>query len=247
MMRSRNVNAPLNDVPTGPRPGAANENVFQYQQTGNLHGNVMFLAVDQRTMKHLQLFLGYLRMDLRGDADSADFFPQSANTDAGETARLSWETTHRILAFGQLMLPWKLTLSEQMNLASGLPYNVTTGFDNNGDGVFNDRPQYASALVPGVYATRFGLLTTSGGTGVFPRNAGTMPWTVHLDMNLARTFVLTKSKDHPQSLALNVRSANVLNHTNVMAVDGVLGSPQFGQAIAADSGRRIEFGARYSF
>jgi len=247
MMRSRNVNAPLNDVPTGPRPGAANENVFQYQQTGNLHGNVMFLAVDQRTMKHLQLFLGYLRMDLRGDADSANFFPQSALTDAGETARPSWETTHRVLAFGQLMLPWKLTLSEQMNLYSGSPYNVTTGFDNNGDGVFNDRPQYASAPGPGVYATRFGLLTASGGTGVMPRNSGTMPWTVHLDMNLARTFALTKGKNHPQSLALNVRSANVLNHTNVTAVDGVLGSPQFGQAIAADSGRRIEFGARYSF
>jgi len=247
MLRSRNVNAPLNGLPGGPRPGAANEDVFQYQQSGNLHGNVMFLAVDQRTMKHLQLFLGYLRMDLRGDADSADFFPQSTFTDAGETARPSWETTHRVLAFGQLMLPWKLTLSEQMNLSSGAPYNVTTGFDNNGDGVFNDRPQYASATGPGVYATRFGLLTSSGGTGVMPRNAGTMPWTVHLDMNLARTFALTKGGNHPQALALNARSANVLNHTNVTAVDGVLGSPQFGQAIAADSGRRIEFGARYSF
>lgn len=247
LMRSRNVNAPLNGLPNGPRPGAANENVFQYQQTGNLHGNVIFLGVDQRTMKRLLLFVGYIRMDLRTDADSANFFPQSANTDAGETARASWETTHRILAFGQLNLPWKLALSEQMNLASGAPYNVTTGFDNNGDGVFNDRPQYASAPGPGVYATQFGLLTSSGGTGVMPRNAGTMPWTVHLDANLARTFTLTKGGDHPQSLALNVRSANVLNHTNVTAVDGVLGSPQFAQAVAADSGRRIEFGARYSF
>ena len=30
----------------------------------------------------------------------------------------------------------QMTLNEQ----SGLPYTETTGFDNNGDGIFNDRP-----------------------------------------------------------------------------------------------------------
>ena len=42
---------------------------------------------------------------------------------------------------------------------------------------------------------------------------------------------------------------NLLHILKGMAggVVGVLGSPQFRQAIAADSGRRIEFGARYSF
>ena len=34
---------------------------------------------------------------------------------------------------------------------------------------------------------------------------------------------------------------------NVTSVGGVLGSPNFGIPYAADNGRRVEFGLRYSF
>jgi hypothetical protein len=53
--------------------------------------------------------------------------------------------------------------------------------------------------------------------------------------------------EHPQTLTFNVRSSNMLNHLNVTSVGGVLGSPLFGRAYAADNGRRIEAGMRYSF
>jgi hypothetical protein len=46
---------------------------------------------------------------------------------------------------------------------------------------------------------------------------------------------------------VNPRSANVLNHLNVKQVGGVLGSPMFLRPFAADNGRRIEAGLRYSF
>jgi hypothetical protein len=76
-----------------------------------------------------------------------------------------------------------------------------------------------------------------------------MPWTFYLDSNLQRTFKLTRNDkaEHPQALAVNLRSSNVLNHTNVTAVGGVLGSPLFGVPYAADNGRRVELGLRYSF
>ncbi len=66
--------------------------------------------------------------------------------------------------------------------------------------------------------------------------------------NLSRTFALTPhaAKDSVQTLGVNVRAANVLNHTNVRQVGGVPGSPLFGKAYGADTGRRIEFGLRYS-
>jgi hypothetical protein len=48
-------------------------------------------------------------------------------------------------------------------------------------------------------------------------------------------------------LTLNLRSSNVLNHLNVTQIGGVLGSPLFGVPYAADNGRRIEAGIRYSF
>ena len=81
------------------------------------------------------------------------------------------------------------------------------------------------------------------------RNSGVMPWGFYVDANVQRAFLLTHNAkaEHQQTLTLNVRSSNVLNHLNVTQVGGVLGSPLFGVPYAADSGRRVEIGARYSF
>jgi hypothetical protein len=148
---------------------------------------------------------------------------------------------------GNLTLPYSVELSTQFAVSNGAPYNITTGTDNNGDGDFNDRPSYASAPGAGVYATRFGLLTTNTVNGNVPRNLGTMPGTVHLDTNLSRAFKLRpKDKDHPRTLTFNARSANLLNHTNVTAVGTVL-SPTVGQPLSAETARRVELGARFAF
>ncbi len=252
-LRSRNINAP---IVTGavanpllaPRPLAANTNLFQFQQTGNLHGTVTFLGVDQHSFKRFGVFVGYLHFDLVTDADTAANFPQSSYSDHGEFARASWESTHRIFAIGQINLPYKISMTSQFDAASGLPYDVTTGTDNNGDGIFNDRPSYASAAGEGVYATHFGLLSTTAVNGDLPRNSGTMPVTVHLDGNLSRAFTIGSAKaDRHETLTLNARSANLINHTNVTAVGTVVGSPTFTQSIAAETARRFELGARFTF
>jgi DNA-binding IclR family transcriptional regulator len=81
-----------------------------------------------------------------------------------------------------------------------------------------------------------------------PRNLGTAPSLVHLDTNLSRAFKIGHSKsDSSRTLTLNARAANLLNHTNVAAVSTVVSSPNFTQPIAAESARRIEFGARFAF
>ncbi len=249
LLRSRNINAPENGSPTGPRPIEPDTNLDQFQQTGHLGGNVLFTGIDQRSLKHLQLFAGYIRMDLRGDTDGASSFPQSTYSDRGEVSRLSWEATHQIIAFSNFVLPRKVNLSTQFNAGSGLPYNVLTGFDGNGDGVLNDRPVFSTPGSPAtVYPTQFGDLSTYGPGGPIARNAGTLPWNVHLDANLSRTFPLPhKPGKEAQNLAINLRSTNLLNHTNVLAVGNVLGSPQFGRAYQADAGRRVEAGLRWSF
>ena len=135
-----------------------------------------------------------------------------------------------------------------MDAQSGAPYDVTTGTDNNGDGVFNDRPAYASAPGEGVYATPFGLLSTNGANGDVPRNLGTMPALVHLDTNLSRAFKVGRAKsDTSRTLTVNFRAANLLNHTNVAAVSTIASSPNFTQPVAAESARRLEIGARFAF
>jgi hypothetical protein len=256
-LRSRNINAPqLTDTtpPTlagalaAPRPIAPNENIFQFESSGHLSGKVVFLGLDQHSYKRFAFFLGYLNFNFTTDAPNNAGFAQSAYSNRGEAAPPDWEARQRLFFFGNYNLPRKVTLSAQMDAQSGAPWNVTTGTDDNGDGVFNDRPSYASAAGPGVYATRFGLLSTNAVNGDVPRNLGAMPALVHLDMNLSRAWKIGRNKtDNPRSLTLNARSANLLNHTNATAVSTVVSSPSFSQPVAAESGRRLELGARFTF
>ena len=248
LLRSRNINAPLDSSPTGPRPVEPSTNLDQFQQSGRIGGNVLFAGLDQHSLKHLQLFAGYIRMDLRSNADSATLFPQNSYSDQGEMARPSWQATHHLIAFSNVVLPRAVNLSLQFDSASGLPYNVITGFDNNGDGVFNDRPVFSTDPSATLYPTRFGTLSPDTAGTSIDRNAGTLPWNIHLDANLSRSFALPhRTGKEPQTLAVNLRSTNLLNHTNVTAVGGVLGSPLFAQPYLADPGRRIEGGLRWSF
>jgi hypothetical protein len=198
----------------------------------------------------VQFFFGGVRLKLTDDNNDDPFFtPQSASSNAGEFAPRSGQGEWQIFGNGTLTLPEKLQLSMDFSGSGDNHYNITTGFDNNGDGDFNDRPQYAAAGTPGAIQTRYGLLVATGGLGTLRRNEGQMPWSFYLDTNLQRAFNLTNNRkaEHQQTLTLNLRSSNVLNHTNVTLVGGVLGSPLFGVPYAADNGRRVEAGARYSF
>ena len=248
--RTENVNSPLNDSPTGPRPGPANLNILQVQNSGQGGGNAEFFSLEQHKLKRVQFFMGALRINIFDDTNDDTFFtPQSSTSDAGEVARRTGNSLWHVFANAMLHLPEKIDLSGNLNANGDAAYNVTTGFDNNGDGDFNDRPQYAKPGDPNAIATPFGLLVASGGTGVLPRDIGNMPWQIYLDTNIQRAFSLTKNAkaDHPQTLTVNLREANLLNRTNVTQVGGILGSPLFGVPYAGDNGRRIEAGLRYSF
>ena len=260
--RTLNINSPLTGSPTGPRAlGIANTNILQVQNSGQGHADVVFAGVENHSYKRVQFFFGGVRVNLKDDTDDSSLAsPQSAFSDVGEFAYRDNQPVWNVFGNATVNLPGKLQFSTNFNGSGDKHYNITTGFDNNGDGNFNDRPQYALPGTPTcnptspaatlcAHATPYGLLVSSGGTGVFPRNKGVMPWGVYLDTNLQRAFKFTRNAkaDHQQTLTVNIRSSNVLNHLNVTSVGGVLGSPLFGQAYSADPGRRVEVGARYSF
>lgn len=257
IFRTRNINAPLVASSIGvppdptsallaPRPIAPNENIFQYENSGHLRGDLLDLALSQAGYKRFTLNLSSYIVHFRSDAPLQIAPPQSSYTNAGESSRPDWQSSGGSIQ-GTLNLPWKLLLSSQLAADSGNPFNITTGTDANGDGTFNDRPSYAAALGPGVYRTPYGLLTANTVNGDLPRNRGTMPSVWHLYGNLSRAFLLnSKDKDHPLTLTFNARAANLLNHTNTTAVGTVL-SPTLGEPISAEAARRVELGARFTF
>jgi hypothetical protein len=224
------------------------ENIFEFQNSGHLAGNVVTFLLDEHGYRRFSFNANYHHMNFKANAHDG-VGPQSTYSNSGESARVDWLRHNGFSLLGNWNLPMKLDLSAQFDTENGAPYNITTGTDNNGDGSFNDRPAYAPATEQGagVYSTRFGLLTSNTVNGNVPRNLGTMPALVHLDGNLSRAFALHGGdKDHSRTLTVNVRSANVLNHTNVTGVQTVLSST-LGQPIAAETARRVEVGLRFAF
>jgi hypothetical protein len=250
-----NINAPLVSPEVGtapdptaallaPRPIAPNQNINQYQMYGHSRGTYDWVTLDQTSMKRFTLHLYYAYLSFKEDEQA----PQSSYREQGEAGRPWWMTRGGPTVEGSLKLPFKIELDSQFSTRPGRPYNITTGTDANGDGSFNDRAAFASEPGAGVYSTPFGLLTSNTIDGNVPYNLGTMPRTVHLDANLSRTIALNpRDKDHPRTITLSARSANLLNHTNVTAVNSVLSSSALGAPVAAEAARRLELGARFSF
>ena len=251
--RSVNINAPLVNSSNGappdptaallaPRPGAPNLNVFQFQNSAHNRGDVFWAGLEQKGSKRWTLSLGYWGVHFHTDGDT----PQSSYSDRGEAARADWQSSGALIE-SDLKFPYKIELSTDAYWHFDTPYNITTGTDSNGDGMFNDRPSYASAPGDGVYSTPFGLMTTNTVNGDVPKNLGTMPVVLHMYSNLSRAFNLGTNKDHPRTLTLNARASNLANHTNVTAVGTVVSSPSLGEGLSAEAGRRVELGARFAF
>lgn len=253
-----NINAPMvansnNTVPDptaallAPRPGPPNENIMQYQNSGHLNGDLLSITLNQHSYKWFGLSTYYRHAHFKSDGGDGVSTPQSSYSDLGESSRADWLRTDAGTLTGNVIFPKKIDADVQLYGATGAAFNILTGTDNNGDGVFNDRPAYATATGAGVYSTRYGLLTSNAVNGSVPRNAGTMPPLFELALNLNRSFTLNSGdKDHPHTLSFNARAANLLNHTNVTSVNQVL-STTLGQPIVAEPARRIEFGARFVF
>src|SRR5207302_1092132 len=67
---------------------------------------------------------------------------------AGERGPADYDQRHRFNLAGVLYLPGHFTLGCVVSLSSGTPYDITTGFDDNQDTVFSDRPTLGNPAAP---------------------------------------------------------------------------------------------------
>ncbi len=105
----------------------------------------------------------------------SDRTPQSSYSKKGESARVPNWSRNSFTLFGNLNLPYLIEARTQFDFSNGVPYNITTGIDSNGDGNLTDRPSYASAPAPGVYSTPYGLMTENSQTATFQPIVVTQP------------------------------------------------------------------------
>jgi hypothetical protein len=137
--------------------------------------------------------------------------------------------THNVNTSVKARLPLGVFLTSTMALTGPKWCNITTGKDDNRDGVVNDRP-------PGI-----------------PRNSGKGPTTLNFNFNISKAFFFgaTPSTNGRNSTRTNLNvfasMTNAFNRTNVASSSGVITSPNFGKPTGASDLRQFEVGTRFQF
>jgi hypothetical protein len=91
---------------------------------------------------------------------------------------------------GTAQLPYGISLAPFVTMSSGGPFNITTGDQFNGDGIFNARPAFATSSSTNVRVTRYGTFDLNPAVGVarIPVNYGTAPGNFTVNLRLSRTW-----------------------------------------------------------
>jgi hypothetical protein len=236
LLRLRNVNAPVLGAATS---GTAAP-ILQFESTGrSLQRQAMF-GLRGHIKKELTFYGNYTWGKKESDTDNPYTTPANSYDLALEYGAAADDQRHQFVAGATVELPKGLFITPSLSIASGRPFNITTGTDNNGDTIFADRPAFAAPGELGV-ATPYGLLdpSPSPGDAIIPRNFGREPRQITVNLNLSQTL--------PGNVILAVDADNLLNNRRLIRSNGVLVSPTFGVPNLALDGRRLLFSLRYGF
>ena len=244
-IRSRNINAPVDGV----RPNPAFGDITQFESTGRSESDRLTVGARFRTpfqqgSQPLMFNVNYTLGQERNHADGATSLPSDSLNPDVDWGPSRQDIRHRLQLQAQMPLFFGVRGNVNLNVSSGVPYNMTTGLDDNDDGVFNDRP-----------------------AGV-ERNSLRGDPTWGLNLNLSRRFAIGQAATGaPQggfggpgigrgqggpggarySVELFVQAQNVLNHVTHTGYTGNLSSRFFGQATSVGAPRDVNVGLRFNF
>jgi hypothetical protein len=211
-LMTRNINAPLpgtyvscaiGDTPctpsAGTRPFGDVGNLYQYASDGLFNQNQVITNLNLRQGSKFSLFGFYSLNFANSNTSGASSFPSNSYDVAADYGRAAFGVRHRLFLGGSFSLPKAVRLSPFMVANSGSPFNITTGQDNNGDSIFNDRPTYAPAGATGtnIVKTAWGTFDTNpqAGETVIPINLGTGPAQFSLNLHLSKTIGLGRKTE----------------------------------------------------
>jgi hypothetical protein len=249
LFRGRNVNAPSAD---GTRPDPTVGNVTQVESTGRSEGHSLNVGFNILMPWHrAMVFVNYTLARLSNDTDGAFSLPANSLDLAAEWGPGGSDIRHRVGGMFNMNL-WKgFKLSTSFYANSAPPYTITTGRDDNGDTVSNDRPAGVGRNSARAsdrwdlgarlsYTFGFGSrqgVDGPGGQMIMVRQGGEVPM----------GGFSSGAEDKRWRIELYAAATNVANHTNLAGYSGVLTSPFFGLPTSASAPRRVELGARFGF
>jgi hypothetical protein len=206
-------------------------------------------------------------LDLSEDRGSADFDIRHSFA-----ASFIWQLGYYHGSSGALR--WVAngwSIAPVITARSGLPFTITDGADDNGDGVTSDRPNFVPGVAlytahpnqiaaaaewfnTGAFCSSNGSTTVpcpagvvgigpNGQDGNVPRDGLFGPGSINVDLSIFRDFQIHENL----SLQLRGEALNAFNIVNFNNPGTTLGSSTFGVISGANTMREIQLGARLTF
>ncbi len=162
-----------------------------------------------------------------------------------EKGRADTDRRHRVVWAAGGQLPWLgLTGSATLQYASSLPFNITTGRDENVDGLTNDRPAGIGRNT-GEDTPLDPINALRAKSGLPPIDRLTSQDFLQVDLRLARPYQFGQGKTKGEWF---MQVFNALDRENVGLIEGRVASRSFGQPLAlAGPPRTLELGVRFGF
>jgi hypothetical protein len=165
---------------------------YQFESGGVFNQNQLITNFNMRLNAKLTIFSFYMFGHANSNTFGATSFASNPTVGiAGDYGRAAFDVRQRLFLGGTVALPHGFRISPFMVANSGAPFNITTGQDENGDSIFNDRPAFATDLSrASVVQTPLGAFDTSpiAGQTLVPINFGKSPAQFTLNMRLSKTI-----------------------------------------------------------
>jgi len=225
LFRSRDINAPPPpNFVVRPNPNLGQDR--QIESGGYQKSNALELTFRGRPSRFFAGQVQYTLGKTYNNTSGITYFPGNSYFAAADWARSDNDRRHKFELLGSTEIAKYFSVGAALSLYSGKPVNVTTGADDNHDGIYNDRP-----ILPAAFA----------------RNTMHGPGLINLDLNVEHDFLLVKGKKEGPALTVGLNSFNVLNHQNDATYVGVLSSVYFGKAVSALPPRRMQLNLQFKF
>jgi hypothetical protein len=227
---SRDVNAPLAPNYLA-RPNPALGQNRQIESQGYQKGNSLEITFRGQPTKYFSGQAQYILGKIYNNTSGITYFPGNSNFPNLDWARSDNDRRNKFDLLGTFEPSDLFSVGVALQAYSGKPVNVITGRDDNGDGIFNDRPN----------------------GGLAARNTLHGPGMLNLDVNVAHDFKFQKEKKNGPVLTASLNIFNVLNHPNYVSYIGVIGpdggpvNPNFGLPASAYPGRRLQVNLEFKF
>jgi hypothetical protein len=256
--RSVNINAPIDGI----RPDLTLGNVTELQSSATSTLDRLMVNVNY-AIPQKRFFMGgnYQLARARNFTDNPFSLPADNYDLDAEWGPSSRDARHRFFGMVNFGLPKNVRMGIFTQGQSALPYNITTGLDNNGDTLLNDRPlgvtrntargtaqwnlnmRLSKVIAFGPQPTGDGprIPRGPGGGGGGGRGGpggpgGGGPMMMMMDNSTGR-----------YRMEFYVQAFNILNRTNFLNFVGNQLSPFYGTSTSAGFARRIEVGVNFGF